>query len=272
MVRAIAMAALTLVMAAAAVGVAVGGGNGGTATAGATVLRLTVDSAAVGERLPLRVVIPAGGGAGRPLVLFLHGRGQSDETFLTDAFFAALDGLGDRAPIVAFPYGGDHSYWHDRGDGAWGRYVVREALPLAIERSGADGARVAIGGISMGGFGAYDIARLHPKRFCAVGGHSPALWTESGQSAPGAFDDAADFERHDVIGKAHRFVGLRVWLDSGRSDPFLAGDQAFAAALDAAGADANVHYWSGGHESVYWDRHFKHYLRFYARALGRCQR
>lgn len=38
-------------------------------------------------------------------------------------------GLPGKAPIVAFPYGGDHSYWHDRADGSWGRYVTDEVIP-----------------------------------------------------------------------------------------------------------------------------------------------
>jgi S-formylglutathione hydrolase FrmB len=269
--RFVAITALAGVMAIAAVAVALGGGNGGqTSTTGVTVQRVTIDSEAVGERLPLRIVIPEGGGEGRGLVLFLHGRGQSPDGLLDTAFFTAFEALGDRAPVVAMPYGGDHSYWHDRSDGAWGRYVVREALPEAIERSGADADRVAIGGISMGGYGAYDVARLHPKRFCAVGGHSPALWTSSGQSAPGAFDDAADFERHDVIDGAARLDGLRVWLDAGRADPFLSGDAAFVNAVEDAGVQPTVHHWAGGHDDGYWDTHWKQYLRFYARALKRC--
>ena len=28
--------------------------------------------------------------------------------------------------------------------------------------------------------------------------------------------------------------------------------------------------WPGGHDSEYWDRHWRDYLRFYARALNRC--
>jgi hypothetical protein len=35
----------------------------------------------------------------------------------------------------------------------------------------------------------------------AVGGHSPALWFQGSETAPGAFDDLADFERNDVVGK-----------------------------------------------------------------------
>ena len=78
----------------------------------------------------------------------------------------------------------------------------RRGHPAGDLRLHADPRRVAIGGISMGGFGAYDLARLRPQRFCAVGGHSAALWLRGGDSAAGAFDDAADFARHDVVALA----------------------------------------------------------------------
>ena len=90
---------------------------------------------------------------------------------------------------------------------------MREVIPTVVRRFDIDPRRVAIGGISMGGFGAYDLALLHPERFCAVGGHSPALWLEAGETAPGAFDDAADFERNDVVGMVRgnpdAFAGIR---------------------------------------------------------------
>lgn len=43
--------------------------------------------------------------------------------------------------------------------------MVQEALPRVLRRTGADPDRVAIGGISMGDFGAHNIARLNPGRF-----------------------------------------------------------------------------------------------------------
>ena len=117
--------------------------------------------------------MPAGtrsNGPRRPLLVFLHGRGADEQAFLDTEMFTALRKLGRKAPIVAFPDGGDHSYWHDRSDGAWGRYVTDEVIPTVGQEFNVDRERVAIGGISMGGFGAYDLARLHPGRFCAVGG------------------------------------------------------------------------------------------------------
>jgi hypothetical protein len=171
------------------------------------------------------------------LLVFLHGKGEDQNSNLDDAMFAALARLGSRAPDVVFPYGGADSYWHDRADGAWGSYVVREVIPEALRQLHADPSRIAIGGISMGGFGALDIARLNRGRFCAVGGHSAALWVSGGDSAPGAFDDAQDFARHDVIGAARAgdpYPGAAVWIDVGTGDPFRVADTTLATTLRSA--------------------------------------
>ncbi len=245
---------------------------------GAEVVQLTIHSRDVGADLGVQVVVPAAdvdATRGRPLLVFLHGHGGSDTTFTeNEAFFRALAALGRRAPVVAFPDGGEDSYWHNRATGRWGSYVTGEVIPAVVHRFGLDPRRVAIGGISMGGFGAYDIALDHPGRFCAVGGHSPALWLEGGATAPGAFDDAEDFARNDVIGAVRAdpgaFGATPVWNDYGTEDPFLIGDVAFDEALERGGADLTAHEWRGGHEQSYWDRHWPAYLRFYAKALATC--
>lgn len=244
---------------------------------GARLERLTVHSKAVGRKLGVAVVVPgkAPPRGERTLVVFLHGRGGSEETFTgNEAVYAGLAKLGRRAPVLAFPDGGEHSYWHDRDGGRWGRYVMREVIPTVVKRFGVDPRRLAIGGISMGGFGAYDLALLHPRRFCAVGGHSPALWFEAGETAPGAFDDAADFERNDVVGMVRgnpdAFAGMRVWNDYGDADPFRVYDEGFVDHLRADGADLSAHTSSGGHDNAYWDRHWAAYLRFYANSLAAC--
>lgn len=244
-------------------------------TKGAEVMRVSVDSEAIGANEPMSLVIPEGSdGSGRPLLVFLHGRDGDENSELNDAMFAGLRQLGDRAPVVAFPDGGTSSYWHDRSSGDWGRYVTGEVIPKAIEVSGADPDRVAIGGISMGGFGAFDIARLDPGAFCAVGGHSPAIWATAGETAPGAFDDADDFARHDLVTAAATdpggLDGPKLWLDAGDEDPFLPGDDALAAALASSGLSVDRHEAPGGHDSDYWDAHWAEYLSFYADALAGC--
>jgi S-formylglutathione hydrolase FrmB len=153
----------------------------------------------------------------------------------------AVDELGSRAPVVLFANGGNHSYYHDRRDGRWGSYILREAIPAAVHKYHLDGRRVAIGGFSMGGFGALDLARF--RRFCAVGGHSAAMWRTGGETPQGG-----------------------VWIDVGTEDPFRSADTELAGLLP----QPRFRLWRGGHELKYFDDHATEILRFYASALRDC--
>ncbi|HXZ70579.1 MAG TPA: alpha/beta hydrolase-fold protein [Streptosporangiaceae bacterium] len=220
-------------------------------TQGARILHLTVDSRFVHGKMPLTLVTPAGGGAHRPLLVFLHGLhslGYDNNSQLTGQMFAALHALGPRAPDIAFPYG-DDSYWVNSASGAWSSYVLDEVIPRALTVLHADPRRVAIGGISMGGFGAYLIAGLDPGRFCAVGGHSAAI------------DPGTDTS----LGNPNQYGHAQLWLDGGDADPFHAGDEQFASALHIP-----MHVWPGGHDLSYWNAHWSDYLGFYAHALATC--
>ncbi|MDQ6744894.1 MAG: esterase family protein [Actinomycetota bacterium] len=242
---------------------------------GAEILRFDIASRLVpGRRHEVSVVPPNSTGRNRPLLVFLHGRGSGGENSnLSSEMFAALARQGREAPDIVFADGGEASYWHDRAGGRWGSYVLREVIPASLRRLGADPRRVAIGGLSMGGFGALDLARLSPGRFCAVGADSAALWERAADTAPGAFDDAADFARHDLIALGRRgnpYGRTPLWLDVGTDDPFRAADTALAGELRARGADLRFHVWPGDHSGDYWRAHWGRYLSFYARALSRC--
>jgi S-formylglutathione hydrolase FrmB len=246
----------------------------GPDTHGARLVRYSIDSRLVGHSLPQVGVVPPGQTHGRrPLLVFLHGKGSEEESNLNSELFAALARLGPRAPDIVFPNGGEDSYWHDRADGRWGSYVIHEVIPQALKRLNADPHKVAIGGISMGGFGAYDVARLDPGRFCAVGGHSAAIWRSGGETAAGAFDSAEDFSRHDVLGAAESsnpYPGKPLWLDVGTEDPFRSADTELAHDLREKGDPVHFRVWPGAHEGNYWRSHWDDYLRFYASALARC--
>jgi S-formylglutathione hydrolase FrmB len=219
----------------------------------------------MGRQMYEVLVTPAGGGTGRPLLVFLHGYGASPSDIDDPAFLAAMRKLGDRSPVVVLPEG-DVGFWHDRTGQPWGSYVLREVIPAALARSGADPHRVAIGGISMGGFGALDIGRLSPRRFCAVGGHSPAVFFRySVDQLDGAFDGSRDFARHDLLRAARSSSPYRapVWIDIGNHDYLRPGVEALAQELKADGADVKFHVWPGMHNGRYWDAHFGQYLRFY---------
>jgi enterochelin esterase-like enzyme len=242
--------------------------RGYESTRGATVSRYTVHSSLVERDLHEILVVPAGDRRRRGLLVFLHGRSSSPDSNLRQPLFDALRDLGPRAPVVLLADGGDHSYWHDRRDGKWGTSLLREAIPAALSRSQADGDRVAIGGISMGGFGALDLARRAPRRFCAVGAHSAALWFRGADTPAGAFDDEEDFARHDLIrfAQTKTLYPGKVWIDVGREDPFLRADTTLARELRDHGTRVRLAVHGGGHSG--WSGRMGEYLRFYAAACA----
>jgi S-formylglutathione hydrolase FrmB len=265
-----------VILAALAAGIAFAhsrvGSRGYSDARGAQVVHYELNSALLRRKLSEIAVIPSGGGNGRLLIL-LHGRhdpgvlqwlggSSGPQSMLSDALFAGLDQLGDRAPTVVLLNGGGHSYFHDRRDGPWATSILTEAIPQAVRRFHAHG-EIAIGGISMGGYGALHLASLRPNEFCAVGGHSAAVWTSGGASAPGAFDNAEDYARNDIFTAARKLNGVPVWLDNGNGDPFLAADAQLARTLHI-----KQHVWPGGHTRSYWDAHMAQYLRFYADACA----
>jgi S-formylglutathione hydrolase FrmB len=183
---------------------------------------------------------------------------------LWSELYDELERLGERAPALLLVDGGEHSYYHDRQDFAWGSHTLRaiEAARRALHA----GSNTAIGGFSMGGFGAFDLARA--KAFCAVGGHSPAIFRSGAETPAGAFDDAEDFARHDLLRFARqgeRFHGAPLWLDVGRDDPFH-----LTTVELAKQTGASLHVWPGGPDTHYWRVHIGEYLRFYADALAEC--
>ena len=203
-----------------------------------------------------------------PLLVLLHERGGSPRELLWPELVDGLEALGANAPAVLLVDGGDHSYYHDRADFDWGTHILEEAIPAARDRLSTNRGREAIGGFSMGGFGALDLARQRP--FCAVGAHSPALWEDGVETPEGAFDDAEDFERHDLLELARTNPGLfrraRIWLDAGTDDSFRPNTVELGALVDSPAKTP-----PGDHSTAYWREHVDEYLRFYVDALATCR-
>ena len=150
-------------------------------------------------------------------------RARRERANANGAFFAALRTLGTRAPVVVFPNGGEHLLLPRPSLGQLGALRARRGDPPGGPASGGrPAARWRSAGSRWADFGAFAIARRRPSRFFAVGGHSAALWLRSGDTAPGAFDNAADYGRHDLIRVARArgrapWGSARLWLDGGRA-------------------------------------------------------
>jgi len=167
-------------------------------------------------------------------------------------------------------------------------------------RTRADRAHRGIAGLSMGGYGAVMLALEFPELFGAAASHSGVLWPlewapEGVLNRPAGSDDST-WTRiwHNAVGQSMRAVFGRdtsAWYardpvhlldrdkargaplpklkaDVGLSDPFLAGNRAFRAALAERGVLVGYDEWPGGHDWAYWRLHARYSLRWLASQIA----
>jgi len=138
---------------------------------------LPVPSAALGHTVGVRVVLPGdpstAPSGGWPVVYLLHGSsGSHTDWMYISPNIPALSAAG--GVIVVMPDGGAAGYYSDWKSGPkWETFHLSELRAFIKANFPADTTREAIGGFSMGGFGALSYAARHPGRFKAVIALSP---------------------------------------------------------------------------------------------------
>lgn len=243
-------------------------------------------SAVLAREMAMTVYLPPGydadASARYPVLYMLHGGSGLRSEWIDYGLLAAADRLMRQRAIPAFVIvlpQGDQEYWVDHVVDAsvgangerWGTYTAREVVSVvdAHYRTVARPEARAIGGLSMGGHGAMQLALTFPGIWSAVGAHSPSLRPYG--DAPTYLGRDAEFAARDplalVRAKPEVARALRWWIDAGDADPWRAQTEAIARELAALGA---AHAWrplAGDHSLAYWSARVEDYLRFYAAAL-----
>lgn len=282
------VAALIAVIAAALLlAISLGSGNA-TASAGAELLagsppRVVNNSfwsPALGREMPFEVYLPHGYDSGTsaryPVLYMLHGLGGNQTDWEADGLFATATQLiasGEIPPMIIVTPSGEAGYWMDHANNGprFGTYVSKDLVSLIDRdyRTLANGSARAIGGMSMGGHGALQLALNNPGEFGIVGAHSVALRRKD--QAFSFFGDLSYFQAHDPVSMVQKRPALArqltIWIDIGRADEWSAAASQFHQQL----LSQNVqHAWTnggGGHEASYWSSHVVDYLRFYGKAF-----
>jgi predicted esterase len=128
-----------------------------------------VRSSRSGKMQPVAVYVPKSYVPGHPtpLVVFLHGRGQSETELLGQAFIIAL--AERTGAIVVAPYGrGHYDFSGTESD-------VYDAYDAAVSTFTIDPRRRYLAGYSMGAFSTFNIAPMHPNDWTAIMSISGAL-------------------------------------------------------------------------------------------------
>ncbi len=249
-----------------------GGAPAKPATGVTRLIRHFASVARPGVTVTYDVLLPPGHAApsGLPVCLVLHGRGDDHraavELLHLDRTLAEVVRAGAPPFALVAVDGGTDNYWHRRASGDDApAMLVNELLPR-LSAQGLRTTRFAAFGWSMGGYGALLLAeRLGRARVAFVAVDSPALWLRPGDSAPGAFDNAEDFERNDVFPRRQQLAGIPVRVMCGQSDFFVAATRVFVKGIpDLVAADFPV----GGHTPELWRATAAAQLSPLAHALG----
>ena len=128
-----------------------------------------------------------------PVLYFLHGLGDNEQTLFNSGGWTLLDDLRNQHKIGSFLIvapEGRRSFYVNSADGSvrYSDFFLHEFLPYIEARYRIRPAREgrAISGISMGGYGALRFAFARPDLFSAVSAQSAALITESPQELDAA--------------------------------------------------------------------------------------
>ena len=212
-----------------------------------------------------------------PVLYMLHGRGGHHDEWLAYGLMDVVDReilAGNIAPLIVVLPQGDTGYWADHtGDGPrWGAYLVLDLVPHidTTYRTLREARYRAIGGLSMGAWGALHNSFTHPEVFAVAGAHSPSLRPDDGLLD--FLGTGAEFAAKDPveIAKTSPWLGtLQIWLDTAEEDPWLERAKELHDILTARGIDHVWQEYPGGHDWTYWHEHAVDYIRFYAHALAR---
>lgn len=236
-----------------------------------------------------------------PVLYFLHGLGDNEKTLFNSGGWTLLDDLRKQHKLGDFLIvapEGRRGFYINSADGSvrYSDFFLQEFIPLVETKYRINKGRNnrAIGGISMGGYGALRFAFSHPEMFSAVSAQSAALMTESPQELDTAARSGAPLGKVlavvfgnpiDVLHwkdnsplvlarkNAAALKKLAIYFNCGQDDNygFEKGAEALHEELRKEGVKHEYHLYPGDHSLDYFMAHFTEVMEFHSRAFGLVQ-
>jgi len=149
-----------------------------------------------------------------PVILFLHGRGERGSEGMWQTQIGLPQAVRDhpeRWPfVIVMPQCPLANYWTDKEMLS----MAMAALDRETEEFHGDPERTYLTGLSLGGYGAWELARLHPRRWAAVAiAASGVFWSY----APERWQKASTLPAEYARALGH----TPVWLFHGTDDPVV---------------------------------------------------
>lgn len=244
------------------------------------------------KQTTMQVLLPRVGQPPWPVFYLLHGLSDDSTAWLRHT---RIEWYARELPLmIVLPDGYRGFYTKNEAGPDYAKHIGREVVDF-VDRNFQTKARRegrAIGGLSMGGYGAMRVGLGWPGRFGSINSHSGAL----GRTNADFSDEAVKAGRHEgkspefvaelrrifgekPIGTGHDILELAkkaqakgslpgLFMDCGRDDFLLNDNREFHRQLKEAGIPHEYHEHAGEHDWDYWDRHVQNALKWHCRHLG----
>ena len=227
-----------------------------------------------------------------PVLYFLHGLGGDQSFLVSSGGWQMIEDYWEQKKLGEFviitPQAGRSFYINSKdGKVRYEDFFIRDFVPQMEKKFRAGGTRStrAIGGVSMGGYGALRFAFKYPQMFVSVAAHMPALEEKLPHGVGNAgfeqfFGPAFGVPADESYWKANSpFVfartanlrALKIYADCGDRDDygFDAGTRQLDKLLTERHVAHTIHIYPGQHDWQFVAQHLEQSLEFQAKALGR---
>ncbi len=230
-------------------------------------------SATLGKAVSYRVILPHEFTAPHPVLLMLHGLSDDHDGWLVYSQIA--DFATKHHLLVVMPDGGRSFYLdvhHHLGDNLgtlnYQTFIMQDLREHVAKTFQIREGRWAIGGLSMGGFGALMLGTKFPEQFCSIWAHSGAFFTKTDLDKfhTGAKDS-------DIYAVTERFAKtshppVKIAFDCGTEDYLIAHNREMRDHLNNLAVPFTYEEHAGEHTWGYWNQRLPHALAFHAQALA----
>lgn len=229
-------------------------------------------SDALGKRVSYNVILPDEGEGPFPVLVQLHGLSDDCNAWIQKSNLVRhVEAL---PLVVVLPDGGTSAYFNWKDAGRLGRQNYEDLIITDISNHVRRHLNVtegpwAIGGLSMGGWGALWLGLKHPDRFSSIWAHSSKLDWRASQLQLSMLANPEDV---DILALAERVATLDrkpvISFDCGVDDELIEENRAFRDHLGTIGLEHHYAEHPGGHTWDYWDEHVREALVQHGRVLG----
>jgi S-formylglutathione hydrolase FrmB len=215
-----------------------------------SVVTVACHAPALDRTVSYTALVPQTGTPPFALLYQLHGASDDHRAWIEKSnFLRYVDGL----PLVVVMPSGENSYYL----GPWEKLVVDD-IPAHVARTfRVREGKAAIGGLSMGGYGAIRIGLLYPHRYASIFAHSSRL-----------AESADDRDVCRVAERVDRATMPALAFDCGVDDHLIDDSRRFAKKLEALGLPHQYREHAGAHTWEYWDEHVREAIAWHTHVLG----